>query len=54
MGRLIRDAVEAQYGLVDPEARADAVRLLGELALPVDSPAVMKAESVPFGDEPVP
>ena len=53
MGRLIRDAVEAQYGLVDLEERKDAVRLLGELSLPVDTPAVMKAESVAFGDEPV-
>jgi predicted DNA-binding protein len=54
MGHLIRKAVEAQYGFIDPEERMEAVRALGELALPVDSPTVMKAESDPFGHGPIP
>jgi len=54
MGHLIRSAVQTQYGLVDPEERAEAVRALGELSLPVDTPQVMKAESNAFGDDPLP
>lgn len=54
MGQLIRSAVEAQYGLVDPDQRLAAVAALGALSLPVDSPQVMKAESDPYGQEPVP
>lgn len=54
MGQLIRSAVEAQYGLVDPDERSAAVAALGALSLPVDTPQAMKAESVPFGQEPVP
>lgn len=46
MGSLIRDAVEAQYGLTTAEERLDAVRALEAMALPVGSPAEMKAESV--------
>ena len=54
MGHLIRSAVQAQYGLLDPEERAEAVRALGELSLPVDTPQVMKAESNAFADDPLP
>jgi predicted DNA-binding protein len=51
MGQLIRSAVEAQYGVSDPEERRAAVAALGALSLPVDTPQVMKAESVPTYDE---
>ncbi len=54
MGQLIRSAVEAQYGLVDPDERLAAVAALAALSLPVDTPAAMKAESVPYDEEPVP
>ena len=54
MGHLIRQAVEAQYGLVDLEARLDAVEALGALSLPVGPVEAMKAESNPFDDEGVP
>lgn len=54
MGHLIRQAVEAQYGLVDPEERLEAVHALGAFSLPVDTVEVMKAESNPFDAEPVP
>ncbi len=53
MGHLIRSAVEAQYGLVDPDERLRAVSALGALSLPVDTVAAMKAESDPFGHEPL-
>lgn len=46
MGALIREAVEAQYGLVSVEERLAAVRDLASMNLPVGSPAEMKAESV--------
>jgi hypothetical protein len=54
MGHLIRSAVQAQYGLVDPEERVAAVGALGELSLPVATPQAMKAESNPFSDDPLP
>lgn len=54
MGQLIRAAVEAQYGLIDASARMDAVRALGELALPVGEPGEMKAESQPFSSGALP
>lgn len=54
MGQLIRSAVEAQYGLVETEDRLAAVAALGALCLPVDTPAAMKAESIPYDEEPVP
>lgn len=54
MGHLIRSAVEAQYGLVDLDERLSAVQALGALSLPVDSVDAMKAESDPFGREPLP
>ncbi len=47
LGSLVRRAVEKQYGLVSPEDRLEAVRELGELALPVGTPGEMKRESVP-------
>lgn len=54
MGQLIRSAVEAQYGLVDTNERLAAVAALAALSLPVDTPAAMKAESIPYDGEPVP
>ena len=54
MGHLIRSAVEAQYGRVDRDERCAAVDALGALALPVDAPEVMKAESDPYGSDPIP
>ena len=47
MGELVREACVATYGLVDRETRADSVRALAALALPVGSPAEMKRESQP-------
>ena len=54
MGHLIRQAVEAQYDLVDAEERMDAVRALSALSLPVGTPDEMKAESIPYGTGPLP
>jgi predicted DNA-binding protein len=54
MGQLIRRAVEAQHGLVEPDERLAAVAALAALSLPVDTPAAMKAESIPYDGEPVP
>ncbi len=54
MGQLIRSAVEAQYGLVEPDERLAAVAALGALSLPVDTPAAMKLESIPYDGAPVP
>lgn len=54
MGQLVRDAVVAHYGLYDTDTRVNAVRALGQLALPVDTPAAMKAESIAYGDGPLP
>lgn len=47
LGRLIRDACEAQYGSVSVEDRLQAVRDLAALNLPVSDPRTMKRESVP-------
>lgn len=46
MGALIREAVEAYYGLCDEVDRLAALDELCALELPVGSPAEMKAESV--------
>ena len=54
MGHLIREAVEARYGIVDAEARLAAVHALGALDLPVAEVATMKAESLPYDTEPPP
>lgn len=54
MGHLIRSAVEAQFGLVDPDERLSAVRALGKLSLPVDTVEAMKFESNTFGRELLP
>ena len=54
LGELVRRACELQYGLVSPEGRLAAAQALGELALPVGSPARMKEESVPSPDELLP
>jgi hypothetical protein len=54
MGELVREACIEQYGLVDRDARLEAVRELADLALPVGSPADMKRESVPDADELLP
>lgn len=54
MGQLIRSAVEAQYGLAEPGERLAAVAALAGLSLPVHTPAAMKAESIPYDEEPVP
>lgn len=54
MSHLIRSAVVAQYGLVDREDRLSAVHALGALSLPVGSVEAMKAESDPYGRDPLP
>lgn len=46
LGDLVRTACERQYGLVSEEERLQAVRALGDLDLPVGTPAKMKRESV--------
>ena len=46
LGRLVRSACEAQYGLVAAEDRLEAVSELGRLSLPVADPRTMKEESV--------
>ena len=51
IGDLVRTAVERQYGLVSPAERLEAVSALGELGLPVGSPAQMEEESVPTPEE---
>jgi hypothetical protein len=51
MGALIREAVEAQYGLTSMDERLAAVRELASLSLPVGTPAEMKAESVDDGED---
>lgn len=53
MGDLVRNACEQQYGQTSREERLRAVRDLGGLALPVDEPEVMAAQSVPAPDESV-
>jgi hypothetical protein len=51
MGALIREAVEAQYGLRTAEDRVAAVRELAGLGLPIGTPAEMKAESVEIAED---
>ena len=46
IGELIRSACEAQYSLGTESDAHAAVDQLSALALPVDSPGAMKAESV--------
>ena len=47
LGELIRTACEKHYGQPSGEERLAAVRQLGDLALPVDTPERMKRQSVP-------
>lgn len=46
MGALIREAVEAQYGLADDDDRVAAFEELCALELPVDGVDEMKQQSV--------
>lgn len=46
LGKLVREACEAQYGRLSTGRRLEAVRELGALALPVASPGEMKREAV--------
>lgn len=54
LGELVRTACERQYGLGGSEERRQAARELATLALPVDTPARMKRESVPDPEALVP
>lgn len=54
MGRLVREACESQYGIVDSDARRAAVNGLAAMALPVGEPEDMKRESVPDPEELLP
>ncbi len=45
LGELVREACEAQYGVIGGPARADAVRALEALHLPVGSTTEMKRDS---------
>jgi hypothetical protein len=47
LGKLVRRACEAQYGLVSRESRLAAVRELAAMSLPVRDPEQMERESVP-------
>ena len=47
IGELVRTACERQYGLKSRQERADAVRELGAIYLPVGDPRRLKEESVP-------
>lgn len=54
IGELIRAACEKQYGLVSERSAHSAVEKLNAISLPVDTPAIMKRESVPAADDIVP
>ncbi len=45
LGDLVREACEAQYGIMGGPERADAARSLAALHLPVGSTAEMKRDS---------
>ncbi len=51
LGHLVRTACEKQYGIASARERIEAVRRLGELALPVGEPGKMKRESVPSPED---
>lgn len=54
MGRLVREACESQYGIVDSDTRRDAVEALAVMDLPVGEPEEMERESVPDPEELLP
>lgn len=54
LGELVREACETQYGLVGGRDQEDAVAELAALALPVDTPDVMKRESAPDPEDLLP
>ena len=54
LGELVREACEVQYGVVGGRDQEAAVAELAGLALPVDTPEVMKRESVPHPDDLLP
>lgn len=54
LGELVREACEVQYGVVGGRDQEAAVAELAALALPVDTPEVMKQESVPDPDDLLP
>ena len=54
MGKLIRDACEEKYVSIERSDRRAALNLLQKLALPVDSPEQMKAESVVSSEDLMP
>ena len=51
LGALVREACAVTYGITDHTTRISAAGALAALALPVDSVAVMKRQSVPDFDE---
>jgi predicted DNA-binding protein len=54
LGGLVREACEAQYGLVPEEERVAAVKELSALSLPVAPPPEMERESVPRPEDLLP
>ena len=54
LGNLVREACQAQYGLVSAEERIKAVQELGGLSLPVAEPSELKRQSVPDPDDLLP
>jgi predicted transcriptional regulator len=51
LGELVRQACEAQYGIVSLESRAAAVRALESMSLPVGDPEQLERESVPASED---
>jgi predicted transcriptional regulator len=54
LGELVREACEVQYGVLGGRDQEAAVAELAGLALPVDTPGIMKRESVPHPDDLLP
>ena len=47
LGKLVREACEANYGIAGSPERTEAVRALAAMRLPVGTPSSMKQESQP-------
>jgi len=54
LGELVRQACEAQYGVVSRESRIAAVRALEAMSLPVGDPEQIERESVPAPEDLLP
>ncbi|HEY6323154.1 MAG TPA: CopG family transcriptional regulator [Thermoanaerobaculia bacterium] len=54
LGELVRQACEAQYGIISRESRVAAVRALEAMSLPVGDPEQIERESVPAPEDLLP